>query len=68
MLSLPGGAASLRLWSAEEPHLHLLLLSLVAGGGEVLEIEACQARLLLVVPAGWQGRTEAGAAAGAGSL
>ena len=48
MLSLPGGAASLRLWSAEQPHLYLLLLSLSSsGGGEgggrrVLEWEACQ--------------------------
>lgn len=50
MLALPGGAAALRLWSAEEPHLYLLLLELVVGGstgsssscGEVLEIEACQ--------------------------
>ncbi|PRW56286.1 Beta-galactosidase isoform A [Chlorella sorokiniana] len=33
MLALPGGAAALRLWSAEEPHLYLLLLSLVEGGG-----------------------------------
>lgn len=29
MLALPGGADALRLWSAEEPHLYLLLLSLV---------------------------------------
>jgi hypothetical protein len=50
MLSLPGGAAELRLWSAERPHLYLLLLSLVTasvdGGageeGRVLEWEACQ--------------------------
>ena len=48
MLSLPGGASTLRLWSAEEPHLYLLLISLVPaagaqeGGGGVLEIEACQ--------------------------
>lgn len=44
VLALPGGAGALRLWSAEEPNLYLLLLSLVAGGGsgEVLEIEACQ--------------------------
>ncbi|KAI7835593.1 hypothetical protein COHA_010514 [Chlorella ohadii] len=29
MLALPGGAEALRLWSAEEPDLYLLLLSLV---------------------------------------
>lgn len=29
MLALPGGASALQLWSAEEPHLYLLLLSLV---------------------------------------
>lgn len=32
MLALSGGASALRLWSAEEPHLYLLLLSLVEGG------------------------------------
>jgi hypothetical protein len=51
MLSLPGGAAQLRLWSAEQPHLYLLLLTLVqrgSSGGDssceagALEIEACQ--------------------------
>jgi hypothetical protein len=49
LLSLPGGAPELRLWSAERPHLYLLLLALVeaedGGGGagkEALEWEACQ--------------------------
>ncbi|KAL4457400.1 hypothetical protein ABPG75_012265 [Micractinium tetrahymenae] len=44
MLGLPGGAEALRLWSAEQPHLYLLLLELKQGGqaGEVLETEACQ--------------------------
>lgn len=46
MLTLPGGAAALRLWSAELPHLYLLLLSLVEGDGsgssQPIEIEACQ--------------------------
>jgi hypothetical protein len=54
MLSLPGGADSLQLWSAEEPHLYLLLLALTGNGSSgssdssntsssgVLEIEACQ--------------------------
>ena len=31
MLALPGGATALHLWSAEEPRLYLLLLSLVDG-------------------------------------
>lgn len=48
MLSLPGGAEALRLWSAEQPHLYLLLLELKssAEGGDLLEIEACQVRCL----------------------
>lgn len=44
MLSLRGGAEALRLWSAEQPHLYVLLLELQrsTGDGQVLEIEACQ--------------------------
>ncbi len=44
MLSLRGGAEALRLWSAEQPHLYVLLLELQCstGDGQVLEIEACQ--------------------------
>ena len=64
MLALPGGAAALRLWSAEEPHLYLLLLSLVAssGSGCVLEIEACQVGRELAVRWELGGRARGSAA------
>jgi len=42
-----GGSSSssshtLQLWSAEEPHLYLLVVKLVDGGGQVVEVEGCQ--------------------------
>ena len=40
VLSLPGGPPA--LWSAERPHLYLLLLALVGKDGAAVEYEACQ--------------------------
>lgn len=40
VLSLPGGPPA--LWSAERPHLYLLLLALVGKDGGAVEYEACQ--------------------------
>lgn len=33
-----------QLWSAEEPNLYVLVLSLLDKGGKLLEAESCQVR------------------------
>lgn len=42
----------LRLWSAETPHLYLLLIKLQLGG-QVVEVEGCQVRVFVCVA--WSG-------------
>lgn len=43
-MALPGGPPA--LWSAEEPHLYLLILEMRGPGGQALEFEAAQVRNL----------------------
>lgn len=38
------------LWSAEEPHLYYLLLTLRAKDGSIIECESCQVSSLLLAP------------------
>ena len=41
---LQEGAQAPRLWSAEEPHLYILVLSLLGPQGDVIEAESTQVR------------------------
>ena len=41
------GSSGPSLWSAEEPHLYILVLSLIAPDGSHLESESCQVNIVL---------------------
>ena len=49
MLKQSGGPPL--LWSAEEPHLYVLVLSVLTDSGDVIEAESTQVLTLLQMPA-----------------